>query len=36
MAYPEVGATWWVEAFNPRLDDLAAVRRRIDAGPPRT
>lgn len=36
MAYPEVGATWWIEAFNPRNDDLAAVRRRIDAGPPRT
>ncbi len=36
MAYPEVGATWWVEAFDPRRDDLDAVRRRIDAGPPRT
>jgi alkanesulfonate monooxygenase SsuD/methylene tetrahydromethanopterin reductase-like flavin-dependent oxidoreductase (luciferase family) len=36
MGYPEVGATWWVEAFDPRRDDLDAVRRRIDAGPPRT
>ena len=36
LAYPEVGATWWVEAFDPRDDDLDSVRRRIDAGPPRS
>ena len=36
LAYPEVGATWWVEAFDPRRDTLADVRHRIDAGPPRT
>ena len=35
-AYAEVGATWWVEAFDPQRDDLDVVRRRIDAGPPRT
>lgn len=35
LAYPEVGATWWVEAFDPRRDTLADVRHRIDAGPPR-
>lgn len=36
LAYPAAGATWWVEAFDPRRDDLGAVRRRVDAGPPRT
>ncbi|GAB3792957.1 LLM class flavin-dependent oxidoreductase [Nocardioides ungokensis] len=32
-AYAEVGATWWVEAFDPHRDDLDVVRRRIEAGP---
>ena len=36
LAYPEAGATWWLDAFDPWRDDLDAVRRRIDAGPPRT
>ena len=36
LAYPEAGATWWVEAFHPRSDSLDDVRRRIAAGPPRT
>ena len=36
LAYPEAGATWWVEAFHPRADSLDDVRRRIAAGPPRT
>ena len=36
LAYPEAGATWWVEAFHPRDDSLDDVRRRIAAGPPRT
>lgn len=34
LAYPEAGATWWVEAFSPRSDSLDDVRRRITAGPP--
>lgn len=33
-AYAGVGATWWVEAFDPRRDGLDDVRRRILAGPP--
>ena len=36
LAYPDAGATWWVEAFHPRSDSLDDVRRRIAAGPPRT
>lgn len=32
--YAAVGATWWVEAFDPRADTLDVVRRRIVAGPP--
>ncbi len=36
LGYAEVGATWWVEAFHWRTDSLSDVRRRIDAGPPRT
>jgi len=34
-AYAEAGVTWWVQSFDPGAD-LASVRRRIEAGPPRT
>lgn len=34
LDYADVGATWWVEAFDARRDSLDAVRRRIVAGPP--
>ena len=34
LDYAAIGATWWVEAFDPRQDDLASVRRRLLAGPP--
>jgi alkanesulfonate monooxygenase SsuD/methylene tetrahydromethanopterin reductase-like flavin-dependent oxidoreductase (luciferase family) len=33
--YAEAGATWWTERINTARGDLAEMRRRIDAGPPR-
>ena len=31
----EAGATWWTERINTERGDITAMRRRIDAGPPR-
>jgi hypothetical protein len=33
--YAEAGATWWTERINTERGDISAMRRRIDAGPPR-
>lgn len=33
--FAEAGATWWTERINPSRGDLAAMRKRIAAGPPR-
>lgn len=33
--FAEAGATWWTERINAARGDLADMRRRIDAGPPR-
>jgi hypothetical protein len=30
----EAGATWWIETDWTALGDVAALRARIDAGPP--
>ena len=30
----EAGATWWIEADWQAMGDVAALRARIDAGPP--
>jgi hypothetical protein len=30
----EAGATWWIETDWTTLGDVAALRARIDAGPP--
>jgi alkanesulfonate monooxygenase SsuD/methylene tetrahydromethanopterin reductase-like flavin-dependent oxidoreductase (luciferase family) len=33
--YAEAGATWWTERINTERGDISAMRRRVDAGPPR-